>query len=108
MAEKQPLPHGRGSEGLVGTSSLPSRAATVRERFYIRRPRFATETSYKTFWKHSDFILLRFRYRARTLTQLRLAADSKTASVTSSVNRPSLNVGGRDLPPPAAVRKSAA
>src|SRR5471030_34588 len=44
----------------------------------------------------------------RTLTQLRVAADSSTAPVTSSVSRPSRNVGAAGFPSPRAVRKSAA
>src|SRR5471032_544136 len=44
----------------------------------------------------------------RILTQLRVAADSSTAPVTSSVSRPSRNVGAAGFPSPKAVRKSAA
>src|ERR1017187_5987467 len=44
--EKQTLPDGRGSDGLVDTARLPIRAATVRERSYAWSPSFATETSY--------------------------------------------------------------
>ena len=42
---EQPLPYGRGSDGVVETTRLRIGAATVRERSYAQRPGFATETN---------------------------------------------------------------